>query len=89
MEQGRADRPEQVDPPEKSTNEAPALVGGPPGSPVVAALPDIACTVMSIVDIVRRGPGSVVLAGGNDQTRLCSRSPGPSTGAPVPARSLR
>ena len=38
-------------PPEKSTNEAPALVGGPPGSPVVAALPDIACTVMSIADM--------------------------------------
>ena len=38
-------------PPEKSTNAAPALVGGPSGSPVAEALPDIACTVMSIADM--------------------------------------
>ena len=38
-------------PPEKSTNAAPALVGGPSGSPVAAALPDIACTVMSMADM--------------------------------------
>ena len=38
-------------PPEKSTNAAPALVGGPSDSPVAEALPDIACTVMSIADM--------------------------------------
>ena len=38
-------------PPEKSTNAAPALVGGPSGSPVAEAPPDIACTVMSMADM--------------------------------------
>ena len=38
-------------PPEKSTKAAPALVGGPSGSLVHEALPDIACTVMSMADM--------------------------------------
>ena len=58
-------------PPEKSTNAAPALVGGPSDSPVAEALPDIACTVMSIADMWAYGTGgAVALAAGHDQPRV-------------------
>ena len=43
-------------PPEKSTNAAPDLVGGPSASPVTDAAADIACTVMSIAAMWAYGP---------------------------------
>jgi hypothetical protein len=51
LEQGRAIAPNRWMPPEKSTDAAPPLVGGPSGTPVAAAPPDIACTVMSMADM--------------------------------------
>ncbi len=63
-------------PPEKSTNAAPALVGGPSGSPVA----DGATGHRLHRDVhgghVRVGPGGpVALAGGHDQARVVRQEP--------------
>jgi hypothetical protein len=56
LEQGRRDRREQVDPAGEVDERGAGLVGGPSGSPVAAAAPDIACTVMSMADMWAYGP---------------------------------